>query len=128
LHSFLLQDESIPGPKCSCKIVSIRNSIDTIRSWTHDLDCSVVCQPTAPLYVSFCVCCIYIYACWLHCVKHWESYLIFTDWMCSDYHLEHYSLHLQHVAQYEGIKTLTTFKRNLLPLPSFINLVSFDLD
>jgi len=48
-YSFLLEAESTPGPQCGRKIMSTKNSEDTIENRTHDLPaCSAVPQSTAP--------------------------------------------------------------------------------
>jgi hypothetical protein len=48
-YSFLLEVESTPGHSAAERIMSIKNSNDTIGNQTRDLPaCSAVPQPTAP--------------------------------------------------------------------------------
>src|SRR5215510_2532341 len=45
-YSFLLEAESTPGPYCDRKIMSMKNSNDTIRNRSRNLPvCSLVPQP-----------------------------------------------------------------------------------
>ena len=48
-YSFLLEAESTPGPSAAGRIMSMKNSSDTIGKWTRNLPtCSAVPQPTEP--------------------------------------------------------------------------------
>ena len=50
-HSFPLEAESTPWPKCGWKDQVNEKSNDPISNWTHNLPaCSIVPQPTAPPY------------------------------------------------------------------------------
>jgi len=54
-YSFVLAAESTTGPQCG-RIMSMKNSSDTIGNRTHDLlACNVVLQPTAPPRAPECI-------------------------------------------------------------------------
>jgi hypothetical protein len=85
-YSFLLEDGSTPGQQCGRRIMSKKNSNDTIRNQTHDLPaCSAVPQPTAPLCtysgkISYCTYGVKLNAC-INSISHIRQRTRCTCWM-----------------------------------------------